>query len=173
MPGCRQSASTTSRPPCTTFSTPRRQPRLKKQFCQAVGRKRHLLARLEHEAVAAGDGQRVHPHGHHSREIERRDASAHPHWLARGSTVNAGGQLRQHLALGHLTNTAGQFDDLNTAAHIAPRFLARLAIFAAEHLGQMLELLLQQLAVAEQNPRPLRCWRRRPVRKGPARSFHR
>ena len=33
------------------------------------------LAGLEHEGVPAGDGHRVHPHRHHRREVERRDAS--------------------------------------------------------------------------------------------------
>ena len=38
---------------------------------------RHLFTGLEDERVAAGDGHGPHPHGHHDREVEWRDAGAH------------------------------------------------------------------------------------------------
>ncbi|KIT81852.1 hypothetical protein QT19_00070, partial [Staphylococcus aureus] len=34
-------------------------------------------AGLEDEGIAGGDGDRVHPHGHHHRKVERRDAGHH------------------------------------------------------------------------------------------------
>ena len=37
-------------------------------------RRRVALTRLQHERVAAGDRDRIHPHRHHHREVERRDA---------------------------------------------------------------------------------------------------
>ena len=55
------------------------------QFDDARGRERNFFGRLQHEGVAAGDGERIHPHRHHGREIERRDARAHADRLANRS----------------------------------------------------------------------------------------
>ncbi len=83
------SASTASLPPWIRFSTPARQAGLVQQFDGARGRERHFFRRLQHEGVAAGDGERVHPHRHHGGEIERRDAGADADGLADGLAVDA------------------------------------------------------------------------------------
>ena len=55
---------------------------------------RVLLRRLQHEAVAAGDGVGHHPQGNHDREVERRDAGHDPDRLEHRADVDARGDLR-------------------------------------------------------------------------------
>lgn len=51
---------------------------LAEQLGEPEGGRGVLLAGLEDEGVAAGDGEREHPHRHHGREVERRDAATTP-----------------------------------------------------------------------------------------------
>ena len=64
-----------------------RQTGLGEKFRHAQGGGRDLLGYLEDEAVAAGDGQRKHPHGYHGGEVERGDACAYAERLAHGVAV--------------------------------------------------------------------------------------
>ena len=95
------------------------QPGLGVQLGDQVGRARVALARLEHERVAAGDGDRVHPHRHHDREVERRDAGDDAERLAERVRVDAAGDLVVELALEQLRDAAGELDDLAAAHHLA------------------------------------------------------
>ena len=59
---------------------------------------RVLLGRLQDERVAAGDRRRPHPHGHHRREVERRDPRDDPERLADRVDVDAGRGLLGEVA---------------------------------------------------------------------------
>ena len=59
---------------------------------------RNFFARLEHERVAARDGDGIHPQRHHRGKIERRDADANAERLADGFAINAARDVFQHLA---------------------------------------------------------------------------
>jgi hypothetical protein len=78
-------------------------------------RRRVLLGRLEHERVAAGDRDREHPHRHHRREVERRDAGDDAERLADRVDVDAGRDLLGELALEQVRDAAGELDDLEAA----------------------------------------------------------
>ena len=78
-------------------------------------------AGLEHEGVAAGDRHREHPHRHHHREVERRDAGDHAERLAQRPVVDAGGDLVGVVALEQLRNAAGELDDVDAARDLALR----------------------------------------------------
>ena len=54
-----------------------------------IARRRILLAGLEHERVAAREGVGEHPHRHHGREVERRDAGHHAERLLDAVHVDA------------------------------------------------------------------------------------
>ena len=71
--------------------------------------------RLEHERVAARDGDREHPHRHHRREVERRDARDHAERLADRVGVDAGGDVLGVPALEQVRDAAGELDDLQAA----------------------------------------------------------
>ncbi len=84
-----------------------------------VGRRGVTLAGLQHEGVAAGDRDGVHPHRDHRREVERRDAGDDAQRLAEGEHVDVGRRLVGVLALQQLRDAAGELDHLEARA--APR----------------------------------------------------
>ena len=76
---------------------------------------------LSTKVLPQRDGDRVHPHRHHGREVERRDAGAHAERLAEGEDVDAGGDLVGVVALEQLRDAAGELDHLEAALHLAAR----------------------------------------------------
>ncbi len=132
-----------------------RQARLGGQLGQLQGRGRHLLAGLEDEGVPAGDGEREHPHRHHRREVERRDAGDDTEGLADRGHVHTGGDLGGQLALELLRDAAGQLDDLQAAGDLAQRVAVHLAVLGGDQRGQLLAVRVDQLAVGEQYGRTL------------------
>ncbi len=85
--------STAALSPCTTLSRPGGAARLHHQLGQRRGDRGVLLRGLQHEGVAAGDGDAEHPHRDHGREVERGDAGADAQRLAHRIDVDprAGG----------------------------------------------------------------------------------
>ena len=65
-------------PPCTMFSTPLGAPASINSSTSRTGVSGILLGGLEHEGIAAGDRQGVHPQGDHGGEVERGDAGETP-----------------------------------------------------------------------------------------------
>ena len=118
--GSVSSVSTASRSPLTTLNTPSGSPASLQQLGDAHRTARILLGRLQHERVAAGDRDREHPHRHHRREVERRDAGADADRLALRPAVDAGADVLAELALQQLRDAAGELDDLD-AAVTSPR----------------------------------------------------
>jgi hypothetical protein len=110
---------------------------------EALGSQR---AGLEDEAVAGGDGHREHPHRHHHREVEGRDAGHHAERLAHRPVVDAGGDLVGVVALEQLRDAAGEFDDVDAARDFALRVGEDLAVFGGDHVRQLVLVLVQQLA---------------------------
>ena len=100
--GASSSASTASLSPCTTVNTPSGRPACCHSSGEEQRRRRVLLARLEHEGVAAGDRVRAHPQRHHGREVERRDAGDDAERLADRVDVDAGRGLLGEAALEQL-----------------------------------------------------------------------
>ena len=131
-----------------------RQTRLGGELGQPVGGRGVLLAGLEHEGVAAGDRQREHPHRHHGREVERRDARDHAERLADRGDVDPGGNLSGQLAL-ELRDPARQLHDLHAARDLAQRVGVHLAVLGGDQLGDLVTVGVQQLAVLEQDRRAL------------------
>ena len=91
------------------------------QLGQDQGGRRVPLAGLEHEGVAAGDGHREHPHRHHRREVERRDADADTQRLPERVQVDPRRDLCREVALEQLRDAAGELDDLQPALRPRPR----------------------------------------------------
>jgi hypothetical protein len=98
-------------------------------------------AGLEHEGVARGDGHREHPHRHHHREVERRDAGHHAQRLAQRPVVDAGAHLVGEVALEQLRNAAGELDDVDAAADFALRVGEHLAVLGGDEVGQLVLVL--------------------------------
>ena len=77
MPGWSRMPSTISRPPLTRLTTPGGQAQRVELLEGDLLGQRHLLRRLEHERVAAGDGEGQEPERDHRREVEGHDRRAH------------------------------------------------------------------------------------------------
>ena len=110
----------------------------------ANGRQRNFLARLEHERVAAGQRDRIHPQRNHRRKVERRDPGANSERLANGVAINPTRNVLHAFAHEQRGNAAGELDHLDAAFNVAARFGQRLAVFARVEPDQFLEVLLQQ-----------------------------
>gem|GEM_PF-5908370 len=144
----------------------RRQAGLLEQFDQAVGGERHLLARLEHEGVAAGDRDRIHPHRHQCGEIVGANADAHADRLAHHAAVDAARHVLEDLAFEHVGDTAGILGHLDAAAQIAARLGHGLAVFLDDQGGDLLEVLFKQNAVTHHDAHALHRRRLPPVVEG-------
>ena len=104
--GCASSASTASLSPWTTLNTPSGRPASFSSSAMRSDERRVVLGRLQDERVAAGDRDREHPHRHHRREVERRDAGAHADRLADRPGVDVGADVLAVLALEQMRNAA-------------------------------------------------------------------
>ena len=137
---------------------------LGQQLHQPVGDRRILLRGFQHEGVAAGDAQREHPQRHHRREVERRDAGAHPDGLDEAVGIDAPRDVLHRLAHHQRGDAARMLRHLDAAPDLAPRILPGLAGIPAQEPGNVVLVLLQDVLVGEEQPRPLR---RRHVAPGP------
>ncbi len=117
-------------------------------------RRRVPLAGLQHEGVAGRDRDRVHPHRHHDREVERGDAGAHAEGLAQRVRVDIGGHLARVLALQQLREPAGELDHLKPADRLALGVGDHLAMLGGNDPGEVIEVTLDQVAEAEHDPDP-------------------
>lgn len=127
------------------------QPGLAEEFGQLQGCRGVLLAGLEDEGVAAGDGEGEHPHRHHGREVERCDARDHAERLADRGDVHPAGDLGGQLALELHGDAAGQVDDLQAAGDLAEGVVVDLAVLGGDQPGDLLAVLVEQGTELEQH----------------------
>lgn len=116
---------------------------------------RIALARLEHEGVAARQRDREHPHRHHDREVERRDAGHHAQRLAQVPVVDAAADVVGELGLEQVRDAAGEFHHLNAARDLALGIGEHLAVLARDGGGQGIVMLVEQFLELEQDARAL------------------
>ncbi len=129
--------------------------------------------RLQHKGVAAGERHREHPHRHHRREVERRDAGADAERLAQRPAVDAAPDLLGELALEEMRDAAGEFDDLDAARHLAGGVGQYLAVLRGNQLRQSVGLAIEQFAKLEENAGPGQRRRRGPGGKSRSRCLDR
>jgi hypothetical protein len=125
------------------------QARFLQQLGHAQRRGRVGRAGLEHEGVARGNGHREHPHRHHHREVERRDAGHHAERLAQRPVVDAGRDLVGEIALEQLRDAARELDDVDAARHFALRIGEHLAVLGGDHVRQLILVQVQQFQELE------------------------
>ena len=128
-----------------------------------------LLGWLQDERVPAGDRDREHPHRHHGREVEWRDAGGDADRLAQRPAVDAAPDRVAVLALQQLRDAAGELDDLEPARDLAARIGEHLAVLARDDRGELAGMLLDQVAEPEQDARAAERRRVRPLGEGRAR----
>ena len=91
-----------------------------------------LLGRLEDERVAAGDGVGEHPHRHHGREVEGRDADHHAQRLADLVDVDAGRDLLAEAALHQMRDAGRELQVLDAAGDLAQGVGGDLAVLSGQ-----------------------------------------
>ena len=139
--------------------------RFVQQFGEALRHARRLFARLQDEAIAAGDRDAEHPHRDHRGKIERRDAGDHAQRLAQRIDVDARPRTVRVLALHQMRDAAGELDHFQSALEVAFGIGKDLAVLARQFLRDLVEAFLDQRLEGEHHPRaPLRV-HARPCRK--------
>ncbi len=129
--------------------------RLDKQLHQPYRRERILLGGLEHESIAAGDGQGIHPQGDHGGKVERGDTRADADGLGIAVGIDAAGDVFDglpHHVGGHI---GGLLHDFDTPPDIALGVFESLAGILGEQFAKFIVMLLQQVAVTHHQAGPL------------------
>ena len=122
------------------------------QFRRHQRRRRIDRAGLQDETIPGGDGDGVHPGGHHHGEIERRDAGDHTQRLAQGPIVDIGRDLVGEIALEQLRNAAGEFHHIDGAFDFALGIGKDLAVFGGDGAGQRVLVIVQQAQIFVHHP---------------------
>ena len=143
------------------------------QLGEQQRRRRVLLARLQHERVAARDRGGEHPQRHHRREVEGRDAGDDAERLADRVHVDVGRGLLGESALEQRGDAARELDVLDAARDLARRVGAHLAVLRREHGGDLGAVLVEQVTEAEQDLGAARQRRPAPPRERLRRGRHR
>ncbi len=99
---------------------------------------RHLLGGLEHERVAAGDGEGQKPERDHGREVERHDRGAHADRLADRLGVDIAADVLEVAPLHGGGDGAGGLDHLDHARHLGAGVGDRLAHLGGDRAGEVL-----------------------------------
>ena len=145
--GCSSSASTASLSPWTTLNTPSGSPASFRSCASSTLELGSRSRGLHDERIAAGDGDREHPHRHHGGKVERRDAGARRR--AAGGT-RATSTLRAdvfgELAFQQLRDAAGEFHDFQTADDFALGVGKHLAVLGRDDGGEPVHVALDELA---------------------------
>ena len=121
-----------------------------------------LLRRLEDEGVAAGECVAEHPHRHHGREVERRDAGHDAERLADLVDVDAGRDLLAEAALEQVGHAAGELQVLQAAGDLAEGVRRDLAVLRGQVGGELLAVGVDEVPDAEHDLGATRERRRAP-----------
>jgi hypothetical protein len=124
------------------------------------------FGRLQDKRVPASDGDRIHPHRHHSRKVEGRDAGDDPERLAVGPAVDLGADIAAVLALQEMRDAAGEIDDVDAAGELACRVGMRLAVLVRNRPGDLVGVTIKKLLEAKHGLDALERRRRAPADGG-------
>jgi hypothetical protein len=100
-------------------------------------------------AIAIG----VHPHRHHDREVERRDAGADSERLPERVRVHVRRDLLGVLTLEQLRDPASELHDLHAADDFALRVGDHLAVLVRDDLGELVEVAVDEVPEGEHDAR--------------------
>ncbi len=126
---------------------------------------RVLLGRLEDERVAAREGVAEHPHRHHGREVERRDARHDAQRLADLVHVDARRGLLAEPALQQVRHAARELEVLEAAGDLAQRVGRDLAVLGGQQRRDVPSMVVDEVPDLEQDLGPLRERGRAPARE--------
>ncbi len=114
---------------------------------------RHQLRRLEDHAVAEDNGVRNGPVRHHTRKIERHDRRDDAERNAFRATLHARAHL-QYLAGGQLWKGTGELGQFDRLENLGACFSHQLSVLPDDEGAQLIEMLLEQRAIAIEDLNP-------------------
>src|SRR5262245_17626495 len=133
-----------------------RKARLLEQLPDQHRGRRIALRRLQHEGVAAGNRDRIHPHRYHGGEVERRDAGDDAERLPVRPAVDLGTDIAAVLALDEMRNATGEIDHIDAAGQFAARVFMRLAVLARNRPRDLIRVAVEQLLETKHEFRSLK-----------------
>ena len=133
-----------------------RHARLLQQLGNVDRCRRILLGGLEDEGVPARERGRPHPHGHHGRKVERSDSGNDAERLPDRVDVDTRRRLLRELTLQQLGDSAAVLDHLEPARNLAECVGEHLAVLGREEPRDVLAMLVDEIADAEEDRRALR-----------------
>ena len=169
--GCSASAAPAVSPkPVTMLTTPSGKPGFLDQFAEAQRRERRLLGRLQHDGAAGRQRRRQLPGRHHQREVPGDDLADDADRLAQRVGVPvAGARDRDGLAVQARRPARHVAEHVDRALHVAVAGIGdRLAVVERLEFGELVGMLLEEIAEAPDEPRrarPARCVDQGPVSK--------
>ena len=104
---------------------------------------------LEDEGVTGGQGYRVHPQRHHSREVKGANASDDADRLTHGVYVYATGGLVSEFTLESSVNAAHKVHGFATTGNLTQGVTVSLAAFTHDNVGQLVSVLNHELTELE------------------------
>src|SRR5215211_7503562 len=129
--------------------------RLCEKLPEPHGRHGRSLGGLEDVGVARPDGHRQGPQGHHAREVEGRYGRHNAQGVTVGGVVYPARHVAHRLAHHEGRHPAGELDHLYAAPDLTGGVLCVLAVLQGDEVSEFLEVLLEELLEAEQDPSPL------------------
>ena len=147
-----RAAPAVSPKPVTTFTTPSGMPASAMSWARKQRGQRRLLGRLEHHAVARGQGRAELPRGHQQREVPRDDLADDADRLAQRVGVEVGAWHVGHRDVDRvaldLGGPAGHVvEQVRRQRHVrAARHADRLAVVERLELGELLGVLEDEVA---------------------------
>ena len=118
-------------------------------------------------------GVREHPHRHHRREVERRDAGHDAERLADLVDVDTGRGLLAVAALQQVADTGRELEVLDASRDLAERVGRHLAVLGGQMRSELMAVGLDEVPDAEQDLGPTGERRGAPGREGRLRAGHR
>ncbi len=142
------------------------QPRPLQQLRQEESGRRIALRRLEHEGVAAHQGDGEHPQRHHGGEVERCDTGNDSQGLAQREGVDVRADVLGDLPLEQMRPPAGELHHLDPSPHLAHGIRMHLAMLHGDDAGELIGMLVQQRLEAAHDPGTAQGRRGGPGREG-------
>jgi hypothetical protein len=94
----------------------------------------------------------VHPHGHHHREVERRDAGHDSERLTEGVGVDVGRHLLGELTLEQRRDARGELHDFEPTGDLTLGVVDRLAVLVGHDAREFVDVLVDERAHREHDP---------------------
>src|SRR5271168_2739710 len=163
MSGWVKIASTASLSPCTTWNTPAGRPASRNSSARRTGTDGSRSEGLRINAFPHASAGPAFHNGIMAGKLNGVIPATHAQGLAQRIHVNARPGSLAVFALEQMRDADTKLDDVDTALNVSTRVWQRLAVLARQHLGELVEMLVDQLDKPHHHPGPALRIERRPL----------